>query len=144
MRSISDAQATRILDAPAKVHAGGGGIDDCGIRARRVQGVIITGYVVKRSFFDRLRRNTRSGSREGDDGARVEYKQRTLKGFGGPAFSLETRTLFEGSATPSVVRSVFVYRHGRMLRPTSPDIGPQRFATVNQLIQIARICARKI
>ena len=144
MASISDARATQILKARATVVAGGGGIDDCGIRARRYQGIIITGYVVKRSFFDRLRHTTRSGKRSGDDGATVEYTQRTLHRFGGPAFSLETKTWFEGYSTPSIVRSVFVYRRGRMPRPTTPDTGPRRLATVNQLIRIARVCARRI
>ena len=145
MGSISDAQATRILDDRARSSPGGGGIDDCGISARRVQPVIVTGYVVKRSFFDRVRRTTRTGSREGDDGARVEYTQRTLKGFGGPAFALgDADVLSKVPRTPAIYRSVFVYRHGRMLRPTTPDLRRGRLATVNQLIRIARICARRI
>ena len=121
MGSISDARATRILDARAEVVAGGGGVDDCGINARGYQHIIITGYVVKRSFFSGLRRRTRSGTRTAE-GVRVEYRQRELSGFGGPAFALETRS-YHGEGEPSINRSVFVYRHGRMLRPTAPDDG---------------------
>jgi hypothetical protein len=142
MGSISDARATRILDARAEVVAGGGGVDDCGIRARGYQHIIITGYVVRRSFFTRLRSRTRSGTRT-DEGVRVEYKQLELSGFGGPAFALETRSYYDEN-DPSVNRSVFVHRHGRMLRPTAPDIGRARAATLKQLIRIARVCNRRL
>ena len=142
MSSIGDRGATSALGAPARVVAGGGGADDCGVNARGYQHVIVTGYVVQRSFFDRLRRITRSGRRSGDDGTTVEYTQRSLGGFGGPAFSLETRSFFEGSSKPSIVRSVFVYRNGRMLRPTTIDAGPNKVATIAQLVRLARVANR--
>ena len=116
---IGDRGATSALGTLARVVAGGGGADDCGVNARGYQHVIVTGYVVQRSFFDRLRRITRSGRRSGDDGATVEYTQRSLGGFGGPAFSLETRSFFEGSSKPSIVRSKpgLVTRHRHQSRP---------------------------
>jgi hypothetical protein len=144
MRSLSDAQATTAMGVSSKVVAGGGGVDDCGVNARGYTHVIVTGYTVPRSFFDRLRRNTRSGRRAGDDGAIVEYTQRTLGGFGGPAFSLETRTFFEGSTTPAITRSVFVYRNGRMLRPTTPGMGGLKTASIAQLVRLARVANRGI
>lgn len=141
MGSITNAPATDILGAQAQVVAGGGSVDDCGITARGLQPVTITGYVVKRSFFDRLRRNTRSGTRTGD-GVRVEYVQRSLSGFGAPAFAYQATSYFE-NATP-VTRAVFVYKHGRMLRPIATTGGPRRLQTLSQLVRIARVCARRI
>ena len=139
MRSIGDRGATSAMGVPARVVSGGGGTDDCGVNAQGHQHVIVTGYVVRRSFFDDLRRRTRTGRRAGDDGTTVEYTQRALGGFGGPAFSLETRSFFEGSSKPSITRSVFVYRNGRMLRPTTIDSGPAKVATIAQLVRLARV-----
>jgi hypothetical protein len=53
--AISNAQATSILGVTAQVVPGGGGADDCGINARGFGHIIVTGYVVDRSFFDRVR-----------------------------------------------------------------------------------------
>ena len=142
MRAIGDRGATSAMGVSARVVSGGGGVDDCGVNAQGHQGVIVTGYVVQRSFFDRLRRTTRTGRRAGDDGTTVEYTQRALGGFGGPAFSLETRSFFEGSSKPAITRSVFVYRNGRMLRPTTIDTGRAKVATIAQLVRLARVANR--
>ena len=142
IRAITSAQATAILGVPARVVTGGGGEDDCGIDARGFNHIIVTGYVVKRSFFDDLRRRTRSGTYN-VDGTRTVHTQRTLHGFGGPAFSLETKSFYENAPGGVVItRSVFVYRNGRMLRPISS--GPKKLASVAQLVRIARLAARGI
>ena len=138
--AISSAQATSILGVPAQVVAGGGGSDDCGINARGFGHIIVTGYVVDRSFFDRVRRQTRNRTFT-EDGTRVEHRQRTLQGFGGPAFAVETKSWFEGMSKPSVLRMVFVYKNGRMLRPTSTP-GRGRIPSLAQMIQLARVAAR--
>jgi hypothetical protein len=140
--AISSAQATSILGVPAQVVAGGGGNDDCGINARGFGHIIVTGYVVERAFFDRLRRQTRNREYV-EEGTRVVHRQRSLQGFGGPAFALETKTWYEGSSKPSVLRSVFVYKDGRMLRPTSTP-GRGRIPTLAQMIQLARVAARSL
>jgi hypothetical protein len=144
MRSISSAKATEILRVKSRVVAGGGGLDDCGINARGREHLTVTGYVVKRSFFDRLRRTTRSGTRTTDHGIRVEYKQTALKGFGGPAFKLETRSHFDATAKPEIVRSVFVYKHGRMLRPVTTGRDAGKLATLNQLVRHSRVAAKRL
>jgi hypothetical protein len=140
--SISDRQATSAMGVPADVVAGGGGVDDCGINARGYEHVIVTGYIVQRSFFDRVRRTTRTGRRTGDGGTPVEYTQRTLGGFGGPAFSVEIRSFFEGNAKPTITRSVFVYRNGRMLRPITTDGVRGKVASIAQLVRLARVANR--
>ena len=89
--AITSAQATAVMGVPAQVVTGGGGEDDCGISARGFNHITITGYVVKRSFFDDLRRKTRSGTVT-SEGIRVVHTQRALQGFGGPAFSLDTKS----------------------------------------------------
>jgi hypothetical protein len=139
MGSISNGAASSALGVTATVVAGGGGSDDCGVNARGYQHVIITGYEVRRAFFDRLRRITRPGRRIGDDGTPVEYVQRNLGGFGGSAFSVETRSFFEGQSKPAITRSVFVYRNGRMLRPTTIDAGRGKVASIAQLVRLARV-----
>ena len=142
MSAISSAQATAILGVPATVVAGGGGSDDCGINARGFGHIIVTGYVVERSFFDRVRRQTRNRTvTEGS--TRTEHRQRTLQGLGGPAFAVESKTWFEGSSKPSILRMVFVYRNGRMLRPTSTP-GRGKIPTLAQMIQLARVAARSL
>ncbi len=141
MSAISSAQATSILGVPAQVVAGGGGEDDCGIDARGYNGIGVTGYVVKRSFFDDMRRKTRSGTNT-SEGIRVVHTQRALQGFGGPAFSVDTKSFF--GPKPTISRSVFVYRNGRMLRPTTTMTGPAKVASIAQLVQIARVAARGI
>jgi hypothetical protein len=125
---------------PARVVAGGGGADDCGINARGFGHIIVTGYVVERSFFDRVRAQTRT-RKYTQDGTRVEHRQRTLQAFGGPAFAVETTSWFEGMSKPSVNRMVFVYKNGRMLRPTSTP-GPGKIPSLAQMIQLARVAAR--
>ena len=143
MGAISSAKATEILGVRSRVVPGGGGIDDCGITARRREPLVVTGYVVKRSFFDNLRRKTRSGTRT-SEGTRVEYEQTALEGFGGPAFKLETRSHFDTAPRPAIVRSVFVYKHGRMLRPLTTGLDPPKLATLNQLVRLARVAARRL
>jgi hypothetical protein len=143
MGAISSARATQILGVKASVVSGGGGVDDCGINSRRREHIIVTGYVVKRSFFDNVRRTTRSGTRS-TEGTRVDYKQQALEGFGGPAFTLETKSYFEASPKPAIVRSVFVYRRGRMLRPTTTGIDPGKLASLSQLVRLARVAARRL
>jgi hypothetical protein len=143
MGAISNAAATQIMGVRARVVPGGGGVDDCGVNARGYQHIIVTGYAVKRLFFDRLRRNTRTGTRT-QDGTRTQYTQRTLSGFNAPAFSVESRSWFEGQSRPSIVRSVFVYRHGRMLRPTTPDDRRDKLATIGQLVRLARVAAKRL
>jgi hypothetical protein len=140
MRSIGGS-ASSIMGVPATVVSGGGGVDDCGVNARGYQHIIVTGYVVQRSFFDRVRRTTRTGRRS-TEGTVVEYTQRTLSGFGGPAFSLETRSFFETAGRPVVTRSVFVYRNGRMLRPTTTDGSGGKIASLAQLVRLARVANR--
>ncbi len=143
MSAISNSQATSILGVPAQVVAGGGGEDDCGIDARGFGHIIVTGYVVKRSFFDNLRRKTRSGTST-EEGVRVLHTQRALQGFGGPAFSLETKSFYEAAPGGSVImRAVFVYRNGRMLRPTTTP-GPGKLPSMAQVVQLARVAARSI
>ncbi len=139
MGSISGGAATAAMGVTATVVAGGGGSDDCGVNARGYQHIIVTGYEVPRAFFDRLRRTTRPGRRIGDGGTPVEYEQRNLGGFGGPAFSLETRSFFEGQPKPAITRSVFVYRNGRMLRPTTIEAGRGKAASIAQLVRLARV-----
>jgi hypothetical protein len=142
--AISSARATAIMGVPAQVTTGGGGEDDCGISARGYNHIIITGYVVKRSFFDDVRRKTRSGTRV-VEGIRVEYTQRALQGFGAPAFSSDIKSYYENAPGGSVItRAVFVYRNGRMLRPIATGPGPGKVASVAQLVQIARLAARGI
>ena len=142
--AITSAQATAVMGVPAHVVTGGGGNDDCGISARGFNHITITGYVVKRSFFDDLRRKTRSGTVT-SEGIRVVHTQRALQGFGGPAFSIDTKSF--NPAAPggsSITRAVFVYRSGRMLRPTAAGPGPGKVASVAQLIQLARIASRRL
>ncbi len=143
--AISNAQAKSILGVPARVVTGGGGADDCGIDARGFNHIIITGYVVKRSFFDNLRRSSRSGPYE-SGGYRGERTQRPLKSFGGPAFSVEWKLfgVFGESAPPQVTRSVFVYRNGRMLRPVTTGPRPGKVASMSQVVRIARVLARSV
>jgi hypothetical protein len=71
------------------------------------------------------------------DGTRVESRQRTLQGFGGPALAVDSKSWFEGMSKPSV----FDYKNGRMLRPTSTP-GPGRIPSLAQMIQLARVAAR--
>ena len=142
--AISNAQATSIMGAPSRVVTGGGSADDCGINARGFNHIILTGYAVERSFFDNLRRTTRSGPNE-SGGYRGERTQRPLKGFGGPAFSVEWTLLrvYGESSPPQVTRSVFVYRHGRMLRPITT--GPNgKVASMSQIVRIARVLAPSV
>ena len=93
-RAITSAQATAILGVPAQVVAGGGGEDDCGINARGFSGIGVTGYVVRRSFFDDMRRKTRTGTNT-SEGIRVVHTQRALQGFGAPAFSVDTKSFLD-------------------------------------------------
>ena len=142
--AITSAQATAVLGVPAQVVSGGGGEDDCGIAARGFSHITITGYVVKRSFFDDLRRKTRSGTVT-SEGIRVVHTQRALQGFGGPAFSLDTKSF--NPAAPggsSITRAVFVYRSGRMLRPIATGSGRGKVASVAHLIKLARIASRRL
>ena len=138
--AISSARATSILGVPATVVAGGGGSDDCGINARGYGHIIVTGYVVDRLFFDRVRRQTRNRTLT-EGSTRTEHRQRTLQGFGRPAFAVESKSWFEGMSKPSVLRMVFVYKNGRMLRPTSTP-GRGRIPSLAQMIQLARVAAR--
>ena len=79
------------------------------------------------------------------EGVRVVHTQRALQGFGGPAFSLDTRSFYEAAPSGSVItRAVFVYRNGRMLRPIATGPGPGKVASVAQLVQLARVAARGI
>jgi hypothetical protein len=142
MSAISSAQATSILGVPARVVPGSGGADDCGIDARPYGHIIVTGYVVERAFFDRVRRQTRNRTIR-DGSTRTEQRQRTLQGFGAPAFAVESKTWFEGSSKPSILRMVFVYKNGRMLRPTSTP-GREKVPTLAQMIQLARVAARSL
>ena len=142
--AITSAQATAIMGVPAQVTTGGGGADDCGISARGFNHIIVTGYVVRKSFFDDVRRKTRSGTRA-EEGVRIEYTQRALQGFGAPAFSSDIKSYYENAPGGFVItRAVFVYRNGRMLRPVATGPGPGKVASVAQLVQIARVAARGI
>jgi hypothetical protein len=142
--AITSSQATAIMGVPAQVTTGGGGADDCGINARGYNHIIITGYVVKRAFFDDVRRKTPTGTNT-SEGVRVVHTQRTLQGFGGPAFSLDSESFNPAApGASSITRAVFVYRNGRMLRPTATGPGPGKVASVAQLVQIARLAARGI
>lgn len=142
--AITDRAATSIMGARADVVRGGGAVDDCGVDARGYQHIIISGYAAKRSFFNRIRHSMRSGTRTGQ-GIRSRYERRTLRGFGGPAFSVDIeRWDEEQGAFQPAQHNVFAHVHGRHLAVIAHNAGTAKLASVRQLVLLARRAARSM